>query len=77
MVTPAAKREAAAHLKGAHGMSERRACKAIGCDRMMVRYRSRRDDDQVLLDQGAEPRVCRIQALLASRIERQQALEMP
>src|SRR5439155_15481869 len=29
MVTPAVKREAVAHLKGAHGMSERRACKAI------------------------------------------------
>src|ERR1700740_2665860 len=42
MVTPAVKREAVAHLKGAHGMSERRACKAIACDRMTVRYRSRR-----------------------------------
>lgn len=29
-------------------MSERRACKAIGCDRMMVRYRSRRPDDPEL-----------------------------
>jgi putative transposase len=29
-------------------MSERRACKAIGCDRMMVRYRSRRPDDAAL-----------------------------
>ena len=48
MVTPAVKREAVAHLKGAHGMSERRACKAIGCDRTTVRYRSRRTDDQVL-----------------------------
>jgi putative transposase len=48
MVTPAVKREAAAHLKGAHGMSERRACKAIGCDRMTVRYRSRRGDNVTL-----------------------------
>jgi putative transposase len=48
MVTPAVKREAVAHLKGAHGMSERRACKAIGCDRMTVRYLSRRPDDRVL-----------------------------
>jgi putative transposase len=48
MVTPAVKREAVAHLKGAHGMSERRACKVIGCDRMTVRYRSRRPDDRVL-----------------------------
>jgi len=48
MVTPAVKREAVAHLKGAHGMSERRACMAIACDRMTVRYRSRRPDDRVL-----------------------------
>ena len=45
MVTPAAKREAVAHLKGAHEMSERRACTVAGCDRMTVRYRSRRPDD--------------------------------
>jgi putative transposase len=45
MVTPAAKREAVAHLKGAHQMSERRACSVVGCDRMTVRYRSRRPDD--------------------------------
>jgi putative transposase len=48
MVTPAVKREAVAHLKGAHRMSERRACKAIACDRMTVRYRSRRPDERVL-----------------------------
>src|SRR5437868_10073414 len=29
-------------------MSERRACKAIACDRMTMRYRSRRPDDRVL-----------------------------
>ena len=34
MVTPAGKRKAVAHLVDAHGMSERRACKAIGCCRM-------------------------------------------
>src|SRR4051812_35067054 len=45
MVTPSAKREAVAHLKGAHEVSERRACRLINCDRMMVRYRSRRADD--------------------------------
>lgn len=44
-MTPAAKREAVAHLKGAHGMSERRACKVAGAERMTVRYRSRRPDD--------------------------------
>jgi len=45
MVTPAAKREAVAHLKGAHEMSERRACKVLACARMTVRYRSMRPDD--------------------------------
>ena len=39
MVTPAAKREAVAHLKSVHEMSERRACRVIGCQRMTVRYR--------------------------------------
>src|SRR5437588_7906751 len=48
MVTPAARREAIAHLRNAQGMSERRACKLIGCDRMMVRYRSQRPDDPAL-----------------------------
>ena len=48
MVTPAVKREAVAHLKTAHEMSERRACLVIGCERMTVRYRSRRPDDVAL-----------------------------
>ncbi len=48
MVTPAVKREAVAHLQGVPKMSERRACKAIGCDRMTIRYLSRRGDDAVL-----------------------------
>jgi putative transposase len=42
MVTPAAKREAVAHLRCAFDMSERRACRTIGCVRMTVRYQSRR-----------------------------------
>jgi len=50
MVTPAAKREAVAHLARAHEMSERRACQVIGCQRMTVRYRSRRHDDRRLRD---------------------------
>lgn len=45
MVTPAAKREAVAHLRSAFDMSERRACRTIGCVRMTVRYRPRRPDD--------------------------------
>jgi putative transposase len=48
MVTPTVKREAVAHLKSTHEMSERRACKTIGCDRMTARYRSRRPDDPLL-----------------------------
>ena len=48
MVTPAAKREAVAHLRSALEMSERRACRVTGCVRMTMRYRSRRPDDQAL-----------------------------
>jgi putative transposase len=48
MVTPAVKREAVAHLRTAHEMSERRACQVIDCQRMMIRYRSRRPDDPKL-----------------------------
>jgi len=40
VVTPAGKRKAVAHLVDAHGMSERRACKAIGCCRMTVTTRA-------------------------------------
>jgi putative transposase len=45
MVTPAEKRKAVDHLEEAHGMSERRACRTIGAERMTVRYRSRRPED--------------------------------
>jgi putative transposase len=45
MVTPAAKREAVAHLRTRFGMSERRACSVVDANRMSVRYRSRRPDD--------------------------------
>src|SRR5436189_6294885 len=48
MVAPAVKREAIAHLRQAHEMSERRACRVIGCVRMTIRYRSRRADDVAL-----------------------------
>src|SRR3954468_5318043 len=48
MVTPARKRKAVAHLVDAHGMSERRACKAIGCCRMTMRYRTTLADDASL-----------------------------
>ena len=39
MVTPAAKREAVAHLQTALGMSERRACAVVGAVRKSMRYR--------------------------------------
>ncbi len=48
MVTPAAKRNAVAHLMDHHQMSERRACKAIGVCRMTIRYETRRSDDHDL-----------------------------
>ena len=48
MVTPAARREAATHLEEVHGVSQRRACEALGVDRSSVRYRSRRSDDGLI-----------------------------
>jgi putative transposase len=45
MVTPAARREAVAHLRVAFAVSERRACWVVGADRSSVRYRRRRPDD--------------------------------
>jgi putative transposase len=45
MVTPAARREAVAHLRLAYEVSERRACSTLGTDRTTVRYRSRRPDN--------------------------------
>jgi len=51
---PAAERRAVAHLKEDFGMSERRACKAIGCCRMTVRYESTRPDDRDLRERMKE-----------------------
>ena len=48
MVTPAARCEAAAHLRQVHGVSQRRACQTIGADRRSIRYRSRRPDDGLI-----------------------------
>lgn len=47
MVTPAARREAVAHLRIAFEVSERRACSTLGADRTSIRYRSRRRSDAV------------------------------
>jgi len=48
MVTPAARREAAAHLGTSLEVSERRACAILSVDRSSVRYRSQRPDDAAL-----------------------------
>ena len=47
-MTPAARRKAVVHLMERHEMSERRACKAIGCCRMTIRYQSTRPPDSGL-----------------------------
>ena len=47
-MTPAAHREAAAYLRWAYEMSERRACRVLGVDRSSVRYEATRPDDGVL-----------------------------
>lgn len=47
-MTPAARRQAVAHVCEAHDVSERRACTALGLDRSTIRYRSRRPDDSGL-----------------------------
>mgnify|MGYP002413697848 FL=1 len=46
-MTPAARREAVAHLRIAFEVSERRACSTLGADRTSIRYRSRRRSDAV------------------------------
>jgi putative transposase len=59
MVTPVARREAAAHLQTVHGVSERRACEVLAADRSSVRYRTVRPDDAGLRE--------RLRALAAAR----------
>lgn len=54
MVTPAARREAVAHLCDTHGVSQRRACSTVGADRTSVRYRSVRPDDRAIRDRLRE-----------------------
>jgi putative transposase len=48
MVTPAARREAVAHVRTRFELSERRACSMVCVDRKVVRYRSRRPADTAL-----------------------------
>src|SRR5437762_8870489 len=53
-VTPAACREAVAHLRSGFAMSERRACRVAEVDRSSVRYRRRRPDDALLRERLKE-----------------------
>jgi putative transposase len=48
MVTPAARRDAVAHVCEQHGVSQRRACSVLCVDRSSVRYRSARPDDAAI-----------------------------
>jgi len=48
MVTPAAGREAVAHLRDGFALSERRTCHVVAADRSSVRYQRRRGDDDAL-----------------------------
>ena len=48
MVTPAARREAVAHLVKEHEVSQRRACKAIEVPRSVIRYRHTRPEDAAI-----------------------------
>ncbi|KGB83251.1 transposase [Rhodovulum sp. NI22] len=48
MVRPAVKRAAVAHLQARLGLSERRACRIVGADRKMIRYRSVRPPETEL-----------------------------
>jgi putative transposase len=54
VVTQAAKRRSVAHLVASYEMSERRACRVIGCCRMTMRYEGFRQDDPVLRDRVKE-----------------------
>ena len=53
-VTPAAKPQAVAHLGQGHGISERWACRVIGCCRMTMRYEAVRQNNPVLRERLKE-----------------------
>ena len=46
MVSPTRRREAVAHLRSSHRVSERRACRVIGQARSSQRYRPRKNGDE-------------------------------
>ena len=54
MVTPAARREAVAHLQALLDVSERRVCRVIDAGWTVIRYQSHRDDDGALREKLRE-----------------------
>ena len=48
MVAPGVRLQAVAQLREHHEVSERRACRALGIDRSVVRYRACRGDDAAI-----------------------------
>lgn len=48
MVTPDVKRDAVAHVRAQHGVSQRRACEVLSVDRLSMRYRSVQPDDALI-----------------------------
>lgn len=54
MVTPAARREAVAHLRERFAVSERGACRLLNTSRSTVRYRQRKNDDAALVERLRE-----------------------
>lgn len=51
MVRPVVRREMVMYLKRQHALSERRACRLVGCDRSTARYRPRRPAHTALREQ--------------------------
>jgi len=54
VVTPQGRREAVAYVRSAHDVSERRACRALGVERALVRYRFMRPPDTALRERLKE-----------------------
>jgi Rhodopirellula transposase DDE domain len=69
MVTPAAKRETVAHVRSVFELSERRACRIIGCVRMTVQVcrtqTNRYEVGQTVLGCGSDDRIamCHVKAV--------------
>ena len=48
MVTSGAKKDAVAHTRKQHGLSERPACRLVGVSRRVIRFEATRPDDKAL-----------------------------